>query len=237
MIETYLTQTMLVRGETSVGDYLRTGQTDYALIMRESWNELMRDLIDKRADPRKLCKRLSLQASATKTAAFNGAISDEDFAKRMRLIIIPSVLTGTVVFTLQGTNDNATNYYDVKLVDDDGSEDTAVTITDTEGTYSYLLSDMFKQYRLQLVSIGTTITYSAYMIEDVFTYLHLLKTRENIYRSLVSEQGDDYDYKRGIYENKYNMKLAEADMSVDMDEDDTITEGEKDSGNLEVIFH
>ena len=237
MIETYLTQNMITRGETSAGDYLRSGQTDYTLIMMESWTELMRDLIDKRTDPRKLCKRLALQASATKTAAFNGALSDEDFAKRMRLVIVASTLTGTAVFTLQGSNDNGTNYYDIKLVNDAGSEETAVSITDTEATYSYLLSDMYKKYRLQLISIGTTVTYSAYMIEDIFTYLHLLKSRENIYRSLVSEQGDDYDYKRGIYENKYNVKIAEADMSIDMDEDDEITEGEKDSGNLEVIFH
>ena len=237
MIETYVTQNMLERGETAIADYLRAGETDYATIIREGWNDLLRDLIDKRGDPRKLCKRLSLQTSATKTAAFNGALSDEDFARRMRLIIVPSVLTGTAVFALQGTNDAGTNYYDVKLVDDDGSEDTAIAITDTEGTYSFLLSDMFKQYRLQLVSIGTTITYTAYLIEDVFTYLHILKTRENIYRSLISDQGDDYDYKRGLYENKYNVKLAEADMSVDFDEDGTITEGEKDSGNLEVIFH
>ena len=237
MIETYLTQNMITRGETSAGDYLRSGQTDYTLIMMESWTELMRDLIDKRTDPRKLCKRLSLQTSATKTAAFNGALSDEDFAKRTRLVIVASVLTGAGVFTLQGTNDEGDNYYAIKLINDAGSESTTQTMTDTEATYSYLLSDMFKKYRLQLISIGTTVTYSAYMIEDVFTYLHLLKTRENIYRSLISEQGDDYDYKRGLYENKYNMKIAEADMSIDIDEDDTITEGEKDSGNLEVIFH
>ena len=188
MVESFVTQNLLTRGETSIADYLETGQSNYANLWKESFADLLLDLDAKGLKIKQLCERLSLQTSVTKTAAFSGSISSEDFAQRMRLVIPVSVLTGNAIFTLQGTDDSGTTWADIEMIADDGTSATTHTISAVaigDDANSYFFTRLYTKYRLKLISIGTTVTYIGYLIEEVYTSLHRDRTRANIYRSII----------------------------------------------------
>lgn len=237
MVESFVTQNMVVRGETAIGDYLETGQSDYSNIWKESFSDLLLDLDSMDLDTRQLCERLSLQISVTKTAAFNGTISSEDYAHRMRLVIPVSAITGDAVFTLQGSDDDGTTWTAIQLISDDGTSGTTVTISTAatgDSANSYSITRLYKKYRLQLISIGTTVTYIGYMVEELYTALHRDKTRANIYRSLMATDGDIWAGKYEEYEMRYNKRLSEGRFRVDYTDDGEIskTEGEKVMSNI-----
>ena len=237
MVESFVTQNMIVRGETAIADYLETSQSDYGNIWKESFADLLLDLDSMDLDTRKLCERLSLQTSVTKTAAFNGTISSEDYAHRMRLVIPVSAITGDAVFTLQGSNDSGTTWTVIEMVADGGTSATTHTISTAatgDDANSYSITRLYKMYRLQLISIGTTVTYTGYMIEELYTALHRDKTRANIYRSLRMTEGDIWQERWESYEMMYNKRLAEGRFRVDYTDDGEIskTEGEKVISNI-----
>jgi hypothetical protein len=237
MVESFLTQNLLTRGETAIGDYLRTSQSDYSNIWKETFADLLLDLDTMGLKIRQLCERLSLQTSVTKTAAFNGTISSQDYAQRMRLVIPVSAVTGDAVFTLQGSDDSGTNYYDIQLVSDDGTAGTTVTISTAatgNSANSYVITRLYEKYRLKLISIGTTVTYTGYLIEEVYTTLHRDITRRKIYETLMAQDRDLYMIKFEEYAEKYNNRLAEARLRVDYTDDDFISkeEGEKRIANI-----
>src|SRR3990167_7915537 len=238
MIESYLTQNMITRGETTIADYLRTGQTDFGDIRKEAFTDLMTDLINRNVLIRRLCIRFYLESTAlTKTAAYDGVISDEDFGQRMRLVIPVTANTGDAVFTLQGTNDYGTTYDDITLVSDDETSGTTVTITDNQpDTYSYLLTSLYKKYRLKLISIATTITYSRpYLVEEIYTTIHREKTRANIYRSLMNTSSE-YSEKFNLYMGEYNRLLDEGKKIFDVGDDEEISEDESEQEPQNIIF-
>ena len=237
MVESFLTANMVSRGETAIEDYLQTGQSNYANIRKESFADLLLDLDAANLDTRQLCERLSLQTSVTQTAALNGAKSKEDFAHRMRLVVPVSAITGDAIFTLQGTDDGGANYVDIEMVADDGTSGTTHTISTAaigDDANSYLTTRLYKNYRLQLISIGTTVTYTGYMIEEIYTVLHRDKTRANIYRSLKATEDDIWNNKSDSYELMYRDRLATGRLRVDYTDDQEIsrTEGEKVISNI-----
>ena len=228
MVESFLTTNMIERGEPAISDYLQTGQSDFSNIWQEARTDLLTDLIDSNLNVRQLCKQFSLQSSVTKTAAFTGAISSEDFAQRMRLVIPVSVVTGSAVFTLQGTDDGST-YLDITLVADDGTSSTTVTISTAaigDSSNSYLITKLYKKYRLKLISITTTVTYTSYMIEEIYTSLHRDKARAIIYRSLKSTGDDVWQGKFDEYIERYNSRMSTGKFVIDISDDESISEGE-----------
>lgn len=237
MVESFITANMISRGETAIDDYLETSQSNYANIRNESFADLLLDLDAMNLNTRQLCERLSLQTSVTQTTSLDGTKSKEDFAHRMRLVIPVSAITGNAVFTLQGTDDQGTTYTAIELVSDNGDSGTtktisAIAIGDTAN--SYLIMKLYTKYRLQLISIGTTITYTAYMIEEIYTSLHRDKTRANIYRSLIKTDGDIWIEKQALYEDAYKNKLSYGRLRVDFTDDEEISqrEGEKVISNI-----
>ena len=230
MIESYLTSEMVVQGEPALDDYLRSTQTDFDDIKQESFGDLLKDLIDQNLKLKKLCTPLSLNTSVTKTAAFNSTLSDEDFAQRLRLVIKVTAITGDAVFTLQGTDDAGVNYTSISIVDNDVSSATSHTIS-AIGTYSYSLTNLYDKYRLQLISIGTTITYSAYLIEEAYTTMHREKTRMKIFGSLIANGGDVWESKYKYYEQSYLGMIATTKFTYDSDESGDIGEDEGE-GNI-----
>lgn len=232
MIETFVNQNMLIRDNPSIADYLRTGQSDYSKIYNEARLQLVGDLINSGLEVRRLCQQYSLQASVTKTAAFTGTITtNEDYAQRTRLVIPVSAITGDGVFTLQGTNDDGSNYYDISLVDAAGDLATQMTIDAVAiglAANTYLFTETYKDYRLKLISIGTTVTYSAYLIEDIYTRLHLAKARSLVYGSMVNNEGDHWQNKKEEYEQEYMKLLEVGRFLVDVDDDGSISEREGD---------
>ena len=235
MIESYLTQNMITRGETAIAQYLITGQSDYGDIRKEAFTDLQLDLINRGYELRRLCKRFYLEETAlTKTAAYTGAVSNEDFAQRMRLVIPVTAITGTGVFTLEGTDDDGTTYTAISLISDDETQGTTVSIT-SAATYSYLITALYKKYRLKVISIGTTVTYTAYMVEEVYTHIHRDRTRAKIYQSLISAS-PEYTEKYNMYMESYNRLITEGVKIVDVGDDGDISEDEGKQEPLKIIF-
>lgn len=234
MIESYLTHEMVIQGEPALDDYLRSTQVDFNDIKQESFTDLLKDLKDQNLRLKRLCTPLSLQSSVTKTAAFDGTISAQDYVERLRLVIKVTAITGNGIFTLQGSDDGGTTYYDVDLVDSNFATSDAVTITET-GAHTFLLTNVYDKYRLQLVSIDTTITYSSYLIEDTYTTMHREKTRMKIYSSLMSTPNDVWDNKYKYYQDSYLSMLSNTKFVYDSDESSAIDEDEANANINQTI--
>ena len=240
MVESFLTQNMLVDGETAIADYLQAGQSNYDKLRFESFRDLLRDLMNADYTVRRLCKRFSLQAEVTQTAAFNSTLTVEDFAQRTRLVISVSVVTDSAEFTLQGTDDDGSNFVDISLVDDSGALGTTKTISLAaigDIANSYGITKLYKKYRLKLNSVtSTTVTYLGYLISDVYTELHRMKTRSNIYRTLNTSADDVWRQKFEDYENLYQKGLSEMNFIIDIDDDELISEAEADIDVQNIVF-
>ncbi|KKK61249.1 hypothetical protein LCGC14_3016200, partial [marine sediment metagenome] len=95
-----------------------------------------------------------------------------------------------------------------------------------DSSNSYLITKLYKKYRLKLISIGVSITYSAYMIEEIYTSLHRDKARANIYRSLTATEGDVWQGKFDEYIERYNSRMSTGKFVIDISDDESISEGE-----------
>lgn len=238
MIESYLTHGKILEGEPYLDGYLKQGeQIDFKDIMDEAYHQYLTDVKNRRKDLRKLGIRLSLQTSVTKTAAFDSIISAQDFVERRRLVIDCTDITGNAIFNLQGTNDDGTNYYDISsLIMEDGKTGEDIQFS-TIGKRPFVFMDVYEKYRLRLISIGTTITYSAYLYETTFDFPLIYLTRAKIYNSLYLRQSDDnFLQKAEKYENMYGAALEDTYYFYDKSGDETISEEEAETSIGEVTF-
>lgn len=226
MIENYITQEKILQGEPHLDSYLSEVQLDFTEITDEAFDEYLNDVKNQKIDLRKLGKRLTLESAVTKTAAFTGTVSEEDFVERRRLVINVTTITGNTVFALQGSNDEVT-YYDVK---------TDIQF-DSKGEHTYLFSSIYKFYKLNLTSITTTITYSAYLYETTFDFPLLYLMRSKIYHSIYHRNGDDsFKEKADTYQTKYMDKLVNTHYFYDTSDDEAISEDETEGDLKEVTF-
>ena len=168
MIKSFLTQEMVIQGEPALDDYLRDDQVNFDDIRLEAYEDMVKDFVDMNLNMRKLCIPLSLKTSGAVTEATNGTITDEDYAQRNRLLIDVTALTGTAVFELQGTNDDGTTYVTIKVINKSGQTLSSIPVTEI-GEYVYYSTGFYKKFRLNLLSITTTVTFSAELYENLFT--------------------------------------------------------------------
>lgn len=224
MIETQLTNAMVLAGEPMLASHYKTGVTSYSDMIDEAKRIMIQDIINAKYVVRKLCKRLELQASATKTANFTGSQSTIDYAQRTRLVVVVSAVTasnGTATFTLKGSNT------------EDGAESTYTTVTNLSSTsattFTTTFSDLYKYYRLDLtLGTATSITYSAYLIEEIYTTLHLYLTRAIVFNQLAGK-GEEFTRKHDLYMVKYYDLIEKGLMVYDSDDDEAIAESETEN--------
>jgi hypothetical protein len=234
MIKSFLTHSQVIQGEPALDDYLRSDQINFDDIRIEAFSDMLKELIDQNLDMKLMCLPLVLQESATKTAAFTGEDSDIDYAQRTRLELKVTALTGDAVFSIEGTNDNET-YETIDVISGSSISDSmAVTIT---GTTNYILTGVYKYYRLNLLSIGTTVTYSANLYENTYSIIHRELTRKKIYGSLMAQQGDVWAGKYLYYRDIYDSLLKTSKFYYDSDDDGDYSEYESERNlNVNVVF-
>jgi len=231
MIESQLTNTMVLASEPMLANHYKTGVTSYSDMITESRTIMIQDIINQKYEVRKLCKRLSLQASVTKTAAFTGSQSTRDYAQRSRIVVTVSSLTAassTATLTLKGSN---------TVSGAESTYTTVATIAVTSATsYTVTFTDLYKYYRLDL-ALGTTtsITYSAYLIEEVYTILHLYLTRALVFNQLAGK-GEEFIRKHDLYMDKYYALLESGLKIYDEDDDESIEDSESEDSGTEVRF-
>jgi hypothetical protein len=229
MIESNLVIEDVIKREPSLEDYYSSRQTDWTNQFKDAFTELIEDVRNRNFNIRKLCKRLSLESSVTKTAVFTGTKSSEDLLQRLRVCIeATSKDDGTIIYDIQGTNDD--------------SDETYTTIKSIEvfnaGKTTSTLDQCYKFYRLNITDLGTstTVTYSAYLVETSFERLHLYKTLEYIYGSLIALDQDTYTAKRDYYRAEYLDLLNSTNFAYDEDDDGEIEDIEKNRNNTRVTL-
>lgn len=228
MIESYLTSAEILNSEPSLADYYRTNQISWDTIKDEAWKEVVEDVRALGWDIRRLCKRLDLQDSVTKTTTFAGEVSDIDILQRLRIVINVTAKTGTgsVSFLLEGS-------------DDEETFSTVITISITStGNTSTVFTTPYKYYRLSITGfVGiTSITYSAFLIETSFERLHKYKSLEMIYRSLIALDGDVWESKKEQYENLYKDVLQKAKFYYDANDSGDIDKDEREKQNQRILL-
>ena len=237
MIKSFLTQEMVIQGEPALDDYLRSDQVNFDDIRLEAYEDMVKDFVDMNLNMRKLCIPLSLKTSATVTEATNGTITDEDYAQRNRLLISVTAITGSAVFQLQGTNDDGTAYTTITVIDKSGHSTNSIAITET-GDNVFYSTGFYKKFRLNLLSITTTITYSAELYENLFTIIHKVKTRSKIYQSLMALQGDLWEGKFKQYKQDYMDMLTNSRYYYDSNDDEEIdsVDADMEAMNHNIVF-
>ena len=237
MIKSFLTQEMVIQGEPALDDYLRDDQVNFDDIRLEAYEDMVKDFVDMNLNMRKLCIPLSLKTSGAVTEATNGTITDEDYAQRNRLLIDVTALTGTAVFELQGTNDDGTTYVTIKVINKSGQTLSSIPVTEI-GEYVYYSTGFYKKFRLNLLSITTTVTFSAELYENLFTLIHRLKTRAKVYQSLMALQGDLWEGKFKQYKEDYKEALVSSRFYYDSNDDEEIDsiDAEMESLNYNIVF-
>jgi hypothetical protein len=217
MIESHLTYTEAIKPEPSLDDYLRSDEIDLSDILSESFSEMCADIKDRGNELRRLCIRLALQSSTTQTAAYDSQKTTQDYAQRNRVVIKVTAITGNAVFTIQGTNDSSSETW----TDIETQTITAI------GTTTFLINEYYKFYRLRLISIGNTITYSAYMLESTYEYIQRLKFLAMAFEKLSYKAGDDnFQIKSDKYREMYQKKIDSTRFYYDEDDDNDIREEE-----------
>ena len=226
MIESFITQEMILKGEPHLDNYLSDSQLSFDDIAEESFSEYLQDVKNQKFDLRKLGKQLSLQTEVSNTSAYTGTWTTEDYVERRRLVINITAQVGNAVFALQGSDDKTT-IYDVK---------TDIQ-TAKAGKYNYIFNNVYKYYRLKLISIVTSITYTGYLIETTFDFPIIFLTRAKIYHSLfLRDSSDAFEKKYELYMDKYrNLLTNETNYIYDADDTGDISEDEAEH-NIDVSF-
>lgn len=232
MLKTFVEYGDIIKSEPALDEYIQGGGIQFDDVKDEAFKEMLIDFKNRGYTLRNLCTPLVLQASTTKTSAFDGLQSDIDKIERLRLVIIVTALTGNAIFSLEGIKYEDTNEnYDVN----DYTEIQKYTITQP-GTYNYLIDSTYEYYRLRLLQIGTTVTYSSYMQETIFDTLHIYKIRAMIYRDLWATQGDLYQGKYNEYAEAYDKLINESVFFTDLDESGSIETDESQQDSRRVTF-
>jgi hypothetical protein len=214
VIENFIDTARLIKNEPALQNYFQSNQLNYDDISSESYEEYLNDVKNQRIDLRKLGIRLPLVISSTQTSATdNPWTSNDDIVERRRLIIDVTACVGNAVFSLQGSPDT-TVVTDIR---------TNIVISQA-GNYSYIFQKTFKRYRLRLLSIGTSITYSSELYETTFDEPLLCLTLSNIFGSLYHSSGKDaFQDKFKYYRDKYLDKLVNTHYFYDEDESGLIS--------------
>lgn len=228
MVESKITQAILVKDEPAVADFLRTGESDVSTYITQALVQLNQDIKDRGYDLRRIGKRLSLYSSTTKTADATGTKTDEDYIERLRLTVNVTAKSGTsCYFTLQGTNDDSSETWTTITLD---SDSTSLTVTAT-GDTTQTFSTPYRFYRLNFtLDTMTSLTYSAYLVETTFEEPHKLLSLAKIFNSRrYADTSDIYSQKYHEYLELYYKKLDSMRIYSDDDDDDSISSSEKGS--------
>jgi hypothetical protein len=133
-------------------------------------------------------------------------------------VVNATAITGTWAFTVQGSNDNITF--------EDASSLTADTVS--EQTTTFPSQYKYWRYKLDQTSAGGTdsVTFSAYLVEDVWDRLIIYKTFELIFSDFRKAQNDSWDLLVQSYLRKYESELNAIKFLYDSDDSGAVTDGE-----------
>jgi len=231
MIQTYLEHRDIIVEQPSLADRLHPTQNDFSDTISKSYTEMLLDIKNKNYDIRKLGTPISIY-NGTATVSGYSDVSIEDFVNMSTLVLDVSNIT------------IATNYT-ITLFGCDEADGTFTEITklhlDSVGVYKTVFFDYYKFYKIHHSGNSVTpfsITYKALLIENIYFYLHLYKTLNNIYSTLGRDIDDYWESKSLQYLNKYTTLLDNGIFYVDADDDKIISEEDSfiDTRSIRIVL-
>ena len=231
MIQTYLEHRDIIVEQPSLADRLHPTQSNFLDVISKSYTEMLLDIKNKNYDMRKLGTPLQIYNDTATTSGYSD-VSIEDYVNMSTLVLDVSAIGVTANYT-------------ITLLGCDTTDGTFVEITkihlDSVGVYKAVFFDYYKFYKVQHDGNSVTpfsITYKALLIENIYFYLHLYKTLNNIYSTLGRDVDDYWESKSIQYLDKYNTLLNNGIFYVDVDDDKVISEDESyiDTRTIRIVL-
>lgn len=195
MLRNYIDETYLKALIPNLDRFLFSGNENHSAEKAQAENEVIQRFINNKFKAIYLRPDLTLQESATVITSSYSDSSEEDEYTRRRWCINVSSNTGSNVLTLQGRDEDTDTWSDIQ----------SVTITQT-GDSSYLISEMFKFYRINM-TIATSINYNSYLTETNYDLLFAYRWAMIIYRNAIKEEGDQFHTKYKIFEQLFENEF------------------------------
>jgi len=206
MIKNYIKDADLLAHEPAFNIDKHEGQAGYESIIQQSYKCVLDDVKKKNWELKQLCIPLILQDTVTNAVATEGAISTEDVAERLRLV----VEADGGEYILKGSNDKLT-FTDILTVE---------KASDGE-VYTEILPDVYKYYRFDKTDAVST-TYKAFLVETTFDHAILYHSLYLASKSLAGVNDDIWDAKAVFYIDKYKNEMETIKPIMDTDESGTI---------------
>jgi hypothetical protein len=231
MIQTYLEHSDIIVEQPSLADRLHSTQSNFSDTISKSYTEMILDIKNKNYDMRKLGNQISIYNGTATTSGYSD-VSIEDFVNMSTLVLDVSDIS-------------ITDNYTITLYGCDESDGTFTEITkihlDSVGTYKMTFFDYYKFYKVHHSGNSVTpfsITYKAMLIENIYFYLHLYKTLNNIYSTLGRDVDDYWESKSMQYLDKYSTLLNNGIFYIDADDDKVISEEDSfiDTRSIRIVL-
>ena len=209
MLRSFITDETLKVFHPNLARQIWTSQSDYSEQIAEAFHILLTDVNNQGLNPRLMMVPFDLLSSGTTAnlvttvtkAADTTGTGIEGDRNYKRLVFNAISITGTWALNLQGSNNNST------------FENVGASLTATSGgEQSQLFSNQYKfwRYKLDQITAGGTdsITFSTYLIEDIWDNLIIYKAFELIFSDFRKAQNDSWDMLVQSYDRKYQNELA-----------------------------
>lgn len=228
MLRSFITDEDLKKYHPNLKRQLWTSQSDYSEQIAEALHIVLTDLNNRQVNPRLLmipfdllsngttanfATSITLTNSATGTGIQAGTYGDRNYR---RLVFNDTNISGTWAITLQGSNDNRT------------FQNAGASLTATDiGEQSVIFSNQYKYYRYLMDEVANgSISFSAYLVEDIWDKLVIYKTFELIFQDFMKAQNDQFDILAHSYQTRYESELSAVKYLYDSDDNGAITDGE-----------
>lgn len=239
MLLNFVTDSDLEAYYSDVVSFRRGGQLDYADTITKAYQTVIRDVVNRGFNPRKLMIPIDLNrdastspnyqhlTSATESSTTNG-YAHQGRGREGRIVVTVSDRTANTAwdFILQGSNeknrpDDASTYWE--------NIQTISITTEGEGETNYRFTSLYKWYRLRLVlNTGPgSITYTAAIYETAFDDLIVNKAIELICSGWHTGLSGQWQFRLEKAMSDYASGLDAVKFGYDEDEDGVPEEHEE----------
>ena len=227
----FITDTDLAPYHPNLQKQLWQGHPSYATQISEAFDRVNNDLFNMNVNPRLIMTPFDLKRqpsitghiallSTTETASTTStSISCCEGFRRFDINV--TGITNPWVIQLQGSNSN-------QLSDFSNVPNASITASSSvETSQVFSLEYAYYRYVSTPLSGGSSITYTASLLETMFDKLIIYKTFSLIFADFVRTQGDQSEILKRDYNDAYNRLIQHIKYSYDVNDDGLLEDAEE----------
>jgi hypothetical protein len=242
-LRNYITDNDLKLFYPNLAKDIWTTQTSYQYQIDKAFDILMDDLHNMNIRPERSIIPLDLKNTGadknippmitTETGIVTGSAFQSNYERRVIMEI--GSCTGNWTFYIDGNYEQTTPASNANSWSNGGklaitssyANSTVTTVIDT--TYDWL------RYRIEPTT-GTSITYSVYMMSDIFSDCIIHGAFSLIFRSFIKEVGDIWDVRLKMANDDYTKTLNSAKFAYDSNYSGQTDSGEQNAKAWDITF-